>query len=162
MFLEQILVLEPPKTFKPISISDIPIDVKRNRVARTTQKASKTKVRSAMPELASIYQDGTQSASKRSKRNDDEDHTAPTNLPPIPVKTIVEPVIRAPPPRLYEQMSNILDYFWNLDYAAEVKYAFFARITITNCRDYNLLDFADESCCLPVIQVSSAVFAMES
>lgn len=54
----------------------------------------------------------------------------------------------------YPIIQQIFDYFYDLEYdKQEINFAFFARITSKNCKDFQLSHFADESTCLAVIKV---------
>ena len=60
---------------------------------------------------------------------------------------------------------EFFDYFWKLEFDdKEVNNALFAKITILNCKDFNLTTFADKSYCLPIIKErleKNAYLAME-
>lgn len=73
---------------------------------------------------------------------DDEEHTGPG----------IE-LLHAPPENLNQVISGVFNEFWNMEFEENVLNAFLARIDKRNCADYGLLDFALESCSLPVIQV---------
>lgn len=48
---------------------------------------------------------------------------------------------------------ELFEYFWNLEFDdAGTNFAFFAKITALNCKEYNLQDFSGESSCLTVIK----------
>jgi hypothetical protein len=59
------------------------------------------------------------------------------------------------PINFYEVAKQLFDEFWNLQFDnKEVDFAFFANITIHNCRDYGLTTFSEKSYSLTVINVS--------
>jgi hypothetical protein len=58
------------------------------------------------------------------------------------------------PINFYEVAKQLFDEFWNLQFDnKEVDFAFFANITIHNCRDYGLTTFSEKSYSLTVINV---------
>lgn len=70
-----------------------------------------------------------------------------------PVKTAERSRMQFPS-NLYPIITQITDEFWNMDFEPqEVSFAFFATITSSNCHEFGISQFADESCSLAVIKV---------
>lgn len=58
------------------------------------------------------------------------------------------------PTNFYDVINRLFDEFWALQFDdKEVDFAFFAKITIHNCRDYGLSTFSENSYSLGVIKV---------
>jgi hypothetical protein len=82
---------------------------------------------------------------------------SPSNLQQIAIDTTSK-FSHTLPVNFYEIASQLFDEFWNLQFDdKEVNFAFFANITIHNCRDYGLTTFSEHSYSLGVINVSVCV-----
>ncbi len=58
------------------------------------------------------------------------------------------------PSNFYEVIREVFATFWELEFEeTEVTWAFFAKITSANCREFRLNSFAERSYCLAVIKV---------
>lgn len=60
------------------------------------------------------------------------------------------------PTNFYEVVDPLFQEFWTMEFSFEVRYAFFAKITMMNCKEYKLPAFAEHSSSLSVIKVSSS------
>lgn len=58
------------------------------------------------------------------------------------------------PLNFYEIVGPLFQEFWRMKFSNEVNCAFFAKITINNCREYGLDAFAQHSSSLPTIKVN--------
>lgn len=76
---------------------------------------------------------------------------------PVVAPVVAEPEKinrRAIPTNFYTVVQPLFQEFWEMEFDNdEVTYAFFARITNMNCRDFKLEAFAERSYCLEVIKV---------
>lgn len=58
------------------------------------------------------------------------------------------------PNNFYKVANELFEEFWAMEFDdVEITWAFFAKINFLNCKDYNLEDFAEESCSLAIIKV---------
>ena len=58
------------------------------------------------------------------------------------------------PSNFYKVANELFEEFWAMEFDdVEITWAFFAKINFLNCKDYNLEDFAEESCSLAIIKV---------
>lgn len=134
------------------------------RAPRGPQRQFKA-AKSALPEVASIYADGhgnesdhDQPASKKagtsmSKSNGDEEARR-SSLPPSVVVEHEQMPRRVIPSNFYTVVAPLFQEFWEMEFDNdEVTYAFFARITDLNCKEFKLNAFAERSYCLEVIKV---------
>jgi hypothetical protein len=154
------LTLEPPKEiisyYNPANAPIVKPVAPKVRVpkANRAQKAKTTTY--SMPGVASLYADEKEPTTKRSRLNndsyenyDDNEEVESSYAPPRAESL-------GPPAALYPAIHSIRNYFWDLDYEPQsVSFAFFAVINAKNCQEFGLSDFADDSCCLAVINVSS-------
>lgn len=58
------------------------------------------------------------------------------------------------PNNFYKVANELFEEFWAMEFDdVEITWAFFAKINFLNCKDYNLEDYAEESCSLAIIKV---------
>jgi hypothetical protein len=131
------------------------------KVARGPQRQFKP-AKSALPEVASIYAEGhdsdaDQPASKRArvslgKSSGEEEARRPVGAPAEVAHEKINR--RAIPANFYAVVAPLFKEFWEMEFDSdEVTYAFFARITNLNAKDFKLNAFAERSYCLEVIKV---------
>jgi hypothetical protein len=131
------------------------------KVTRGPQRQFKP-AKSALPEVASIYAEGhdsdaDQPASKRArvslgKSNGEEEARRPVAAAAEVAHEKINR--RAIPANFYTVVAPLFKEFWEMEFDSdEVTYAFFARITNLNAKDFKLNAFAERSYCLEVIKV---------
>ena len=80
---------------------------------------------------------------------------AQTNFHQLAIETVTKHSNMLPA-NFYEVADSLFEEFWNLQFEdKEVNFAFFANITIHNCRDYGLTAFSEKSYSFTVIRVNS-------
>ena len=158
--LERILILEVPKKIIKYAASSNPL-IKEKRTKKTGSRGPRLPKNLAhlkgLPEVASIYTDDIDeqgiSIHKRSYQdfNDgeyydtDESNDIDDSYLPNSYKL---------PENFYILVQELFDEFWAIEFDnIEVTWAFFAKITNYNCKEYSLETFAEESSSLPVIHV---------
>lgn len=177
--LDSVLVLEPPKKviqYVPTAVSsssaainqDSKLKAQKPRVSRGPKVV---RPKRAQTETASIYAEEEKSAGivKRSRLTEDADdeYSAEVVFDDSYYngrlgETVVSNVgmSRKRTPDNFEKVAGeLFNEFWSLEFEDhEITWAFFAKITSLNCRDYNLPNFADTSYCLAVINVRCLPF----
>lgn len=175
--LDSLLVLEAPKKviqYVPsasslaTTSSTTPIPAVDNKTKPAKQKIVRgpkvIKPKRSQVEAASIYAEEEKSAFKRGKLADDvDDEYGPEVVDDsfyggrLGDASLVSPqVVKKRLPTNFDKVAgDLFDEFWNLEFEDhEITWAFFAKITSLNCKDYKLQNFADTSYCLAVIKVS--------
>ena len=176
--LEAVLFLEPPKRviqYTPsasaalaVASSTAAADAKLKQQAKPKfvrgPRVAKN-VKRSQPEMASIYAEadgGQQASNKRSRLNEDEEEDVyPSDSDDHHHLSATTSFGRADtgrrllPMNFDKVMGDLFDEFWNMEFDDhEVTWAFFAKITALNCKDYKLANFAETSSSLAVIKVS--------
>lgn len=166
--LERILILEVPKKVIKYTPSSNPLIKEKktrkpgSRGPRLPKNMSNIK---GLPEIASIYTDdideqGMFSSSSIHKRtyqdlNNDGGEYYDTDDDSIDIEDSYLLNTYKLPENFYILVQELFDEFWAIEFDnIEVTWAFFAKITNYNCKEYNLETFAEESSSLPVINVS--------
>lgn len=170
--LDSVLVLEPPKKviqYVPTASASAPAYQDAKLKAQKPRMSRGPKVirpKRTQTEAASIYADEEKSAgiAKRARLTEDADdeYSAEVVFDDSYYngrlgETVVSNVgiARKRTPENFEKVAgDLFDEYWNMEFEDhEITWAFFAKITSLNCKDYNLPNFADTSYCLAVIKV---------
>jgi hypothetical protein len=149
-WLESVIKLEAPKQVREYTAGP---EIKGGRGSRgKRQSGAGTKRNSSETDLTKSND------LKKSKSSAVTVDLSPSNLQQIAIDTTSK-FSHTLPVNFYEIGSQLFDEFWNLQFDdKEVNFAFFANITIHNCRDYGLTTFSEHSYSLGVINVSLGFF----
>lgn len=162
--LVQVLHLVPPKrVIQYVPTTEVVIDnkpakqVRAKGVSRGPRQPKNPK--RTQQELASIYAEEASYAAKRSKLNhdeEDEEEDYASEAEDFMLKGGSSALAHRPSklPANFEQVAGALfEEFWGMEFEdTEVTWAFFAKITALNCKDYKLDNFAESSSSLAVIK----------
>jgi hypothetical protein len=159
LLLESVLFLEPPKRviqYVPVAAPPAYVEPKQKpakvKILRGPQKPKP--IKRSTPEVASIYAEEESQALKRAKATDDDDEVEMDVYPSDNEDTPAHDVYRKTPSNFEAVAGGLFEEFWRMEFEDdEVTWAFFAKITSANCKDYKLNTFADTSSSLAVIKV---------
>ena len=165
--LQEVLNLQPPKkviAYSGPSHAEAPIVKEKPKRSHGRSRASRNRLsREAPSEVASIYAEeeskpavNRAAQNKRQKVNKEENEMVVENDYHNGREEEHEEVqhnISRIPGNFYDVATEVFNSFWHLEFEdQEINFAFFAKITSINCKDFKLEAFADTSSSLAVIR----------
>lgn len=158
--LDSAIKLEAPRQVREFNLSQ----VTEGKGKGKSRKSTGSSATSSGVGLKRGFGDTDSSSSKldAKKAKTDQSYQIEPNLRQIALETTSK-FSHTLPVNFYDVVNRLFEEFWALQFDdKEVDFAFFAKITIYNCRDYGLTTFAEHSYSLGVIQVNILIFCCHS
>lgn len=105
-----------------------------------------------MREFVSVSQKSQKAPKSTAVKRQFDETLPPASAQPTPMVEAKRSKVGMPV-NFYQAVEPLFQEFWVMKFSKTVEYALFAKITMMNCREYELPAFAEHSSSLSVIKV---------